>query len=293
MTKKSLPYLQFDSPWFFDPGTVLLPSPPEGLSTEEVAELLKNGELRQPYIIETASERRLHFSQDAVQSIMRLDEPDALVNAYTRKMMAFLLFNPDPKKIVMVGLGGGSLAKFCYRHLPNTRISVVEIDPRVVALREEFHVPADDHRFRVVCDDGAHYISHSTEPIDVVMVDAFDPVGVAPTLAETDFYQQAASRVSPNGLLVMNFSGDVQRYRLHIARIRAAFNGSTLLVPVIADDNLLVFAFKKRIHWPPPAKYESRAQRLQSQLALEFPHYLRRICQGQVLEPDRKPSTAT
>lgn len=280
MSRKPPAFLQFDSPWFFDPGTVRLPSPPEGLSSEEVAQRLKTGELVQPYILETESERRLHFSHDAVQSVMKLDEPDRLVNAYTRKMMAFLLFNPNPKKIVMVGLGGGSLAKFCYRNLPKTRISVVEIDDRVVALREEFYVPADDHRFRVVCDDGARYISHSSERIDVVVVDAFDPVGLAPTLADTDFYERAAQRLGPNGLLVMNFSGEVERYVLHLKRIRAAFAGSALLVPVIADDNLLLFAFKKRIQPPTAAKYQSRAYRLESRFALEFPRFLRRICQG-------------
>ena len=283
MTHKTVSFLQFNSPWFFDPGTIRLPSPPAGLSREEIARRLKDGELMQPYILETASERRLHFSHDSVQSVMRLDEPDALVTAYTRKMMAFLLFNPNPKKIVMVGLGGGSLAKFCYRNLPKTRISVVEIDDRVIALREEFHVPADDHRFRIVRDDGARYISRSSELIDVVVVDAFDAVGLAPTLADTDFYERAAQRLSPNGILVMNFSGVTERYVLHIKRIRAAFDGSTLLVPVIADDNLLLFAFKKRIALPTTAKYESRAQRLQARLALEFPRYLRRICQGHVL----------
>jgi spermidine synthase len=237
----------------------------------------------QPYLLETAEERRLHFSQDSVQSVMRLDEPDALVSAYTRKMMAFLLFNPNPKKIVMVGLGGGCLAKFCYRNLPKTRISVVEIDDRVIALREEFHIPSDDERFRIVCDDGAHYISHSSQPIDIVVVDAFDPVGLAPTLADTDFYERVSQRLAPNGMLVMNFSGETERYATHIKRIRAAINGSALLVPVVEEDNLVLFAFKKRIPLLTTAKYESRAQRLQSRFALEFPRYLRRICQAHVL----------
>jgi spermidine synthase len=214
---------------------------------------------------------------------MRLDEPDTLVSAYTRKMMAFLLFNPNPKKIVMVGLGGGCLAKFCYRNLPKTRISVVEIDERVIALREEFHIPSDDERFRIVCEDGARYISNSSQPIDVVVVDAFDPVGLAPTLADTDFYERVSQRLAANGMLVMNFSGETQRYGMHIKRIRAAIDGSALLVPVIAEDNLLLFAFKKRIPLPTTSKYESRAQRLQSRFALEFPRYLRRICQGHVL----------
>jgi spermidine synthase len=117
----------------------------------------------------------------------------------------------------------------------------------------------------------------------VLLVDAFDPIGVAPTLAASDFYSQAAKRLSPRGVMVMNFSGVPSRYVAHIERIGAAFGGSTLLVPVIADDNLLLFAFRRRIPLPTTAKYESRAQRLQSRLTLEFPRYLRRICQGHML----------
>lgn len=283
MTKKRLSFLQFESPWLFDPGIVRLYSPPEGMSEEEVLRRLRNGELAQPYILETTSERRLHFAHDSVQSVMSLDEPDALVSAYTRKMMAFLLFKPNPRNIVIVGLGGGSLAKFCYRNLPRSNITVVEIDARVIALREEFCVPEDDHRFRIVCDDGAHYMSIHSERIDIIMVDAFDPIGLAPTLATTDFYAQVARRLSSNGLLVMNFSGEVARYVTHIRRIRAAFGGSKLLVPVSADDNLLLFTFKKQIPLPTTARYESLAQHLQTQLDLEFPRYLRRICQGYVL----------
>jgi hypothetical protein len=159
MTKKRVPFLQFESPWCFDPGTVRLPLPPDGLSAEEAARRLREGELEQPYIVETSLERRLHFSHCSTQSVMHLDEPDALVSAYTRKMMAFL----------------------------------------------------------------------------------------------------------------------------HVQRIRAAFDGGALLVPVAADDNMLLFAFRRRMPWPTTAKYESRAQRLQARLALEFPRYFRRICQGHVV----------
>jgi spermidine synthase len=193
------------------------------------------------------------------------------------------LFNPNPKTIVMVGLGGGSLAKFCYRNLPKTQISVVEIDARVIALREEFCVPPDDHRFRIVCDDGARYISNFSERIDVLMVDAFDAIGLAPTLAATDFYVRAAQQLSSNGILVMNFSGEPRRYALHLERIRTAFGGSMLLVPVVENDNLLIFAFRRRIPLPTTAQYESRAQRLQTRFSLEFPRFLRRICQGHVV----------
>lgn len=284
MTDQRLSFVEFESPWVFNPGTVRLPSPPEGLSADEARQRLVNGQLaQQPYILETSAKRCLYFAQGNLQSIMSLDEPDALVSAYTRKMMAFLLFNPAPKRIMMIGLGGGSLAKFCYRNLREAQITVVEIDPRVVALRDEFRIPADDERFRVVCADGAHYISQWSDPIDVLLVDAFDPIGLAPALAASDFYLQAATRLSPRGVMVMNFSGAPNRYVTHIERIRTSFGGSILLVPVVAHDNLLLFAFRRRIPLPTTAKYESRAQRLQSRLTLEFPRYLRRICQGHVL----------
>ena len=79
--------------------------------------------------------------------------------AYTRKMMAFLMFNSQPRRILQLGLGGGSLAKFCYRYLPDASITVVEIDSDVLALRDEFQVPADDARFRVVQGNGVEYVA--------------------------------------------------------------------------------------------------------------------------------------
>jgi spermidine synthase len=243
---------------------------------------LYTGELTQPYILETASQRSLHFTHEATQSVMSLDDPNALLSPYTRKMMSFLLFNPNPKNILIVGLGGGCLPKFCYRHLQKATIAVVEIDSRVIALRDEFCIPADDHRFRVVCADGVKFMSELSDNVDVILIDAFDSIGIAPSLAASDFYVQAALRLSPNGVLVMNLSGAPARFAQHIRRVHAAF-GSTLLVPVVANDNLLLFAFRKPISVPTTARYESRAEYLQTLLALEFPRYLRRICQGRLL----------
>src|SRR5713101_2429053 len=78
-----------------------------------------------PFLVEDRKTRSLCFGIDgAVQSEMWLDDPESLVSAYTRKMMGFLLFRRRPREILMIGLGGGSLAKFCHRHLPSARMSV-------------------------------------------------------------------------------------------------------------------------------------------------------------------------
>jgi spermidine synthase len=283
-----LQWLDFESPWSCQPGTVRVRQPVGGLGREELAQLAWRDELAQPYLFDTASERRLHFTNHATQSAMLLADPDALIAQYTRKMMAFLLFNQDPKHIVMIGLGGGSLAKFCYRHLPRSQITVVEIDEDVIAMREEFCIPRDDHRFRVVHDDGARFIERLDCPMDVLLIDAFDADGIALSLAKSGFYASAARQLTENGMLVMNYWGPCDRFVDNLVQARAAFGNSLLLVPVAGDVNVLLFAFKQA---PPQAitdELESAANRLQMRLTLDFPRYLRRICQGHSLAGDQR-----
>jgi spermidine synthase len=275
--------LAFASPWQWDPGIVRVPKPIDGISGDELINRVYRNETTRPYIIENDFERRLHFTHHATQSAMLLNDPTALVTAYTRKMMSFLLFNPKPKHIVMIGLGGGSLAKFCYRQLPKTQITVVEIDEDVIALRDEFLVPKDDARFRIVHDDGARYVDKLEDRVDAMLVDAFDADGIALSLATSRFYARAAEQLTARGVLVMNFLGQGRRYVDNIRAIRTAFHKHVVLVPVTSGENVLLFALKR----PPPQsitnELESLARRLQSRLQLEFPRYLRRICQGHSL----------
>lgn len=76
-----------------------------------------------PFIGLTSTTKSLHFSADEIQSRMILRHPDRLDPEYTRMMMSFLLFNPVPASIPMIGLSGGSLAKFCNRYVPSANIA--------------------------------------------------------------------------------------------------------------------------------------------------------------------------
>jgi spermidine synthase len=277
---KPLDWLDVESPWACQPGRVRVVQSGETLTRDELSGRAWRDEIGQPYIFETPYERRMHFTNHATQSAMLLADPVALISQYTRKMMAFLLFNPEPAHIVMIGLGGGSLAKFCYRHLPRTRITVVEIDANVIAMRDEFCIPRDDERFRVVHDDGARYFERFDEPVDVLLIDAFDSEGIALSLANSDFYSSAARRMGQDGTLVMNFWGPCERYVDNLMQVRAAFGDSLLLVPVSGDVNVLLFACKRAPPQSITGELESLAQRLQMRLLLDFPRYLRRICQG-------------
>lgn len=284
--------IDMPSPFAFEPGTVRLVGPADGLSEEQL-DRLREGTLGRPFIIDYGRTRNLFFTVDSVQSSMHLDDPNALVAPYTRKMMAFLLFIPAPRHVLMIGLGGGSLAKFCYHHLPRTRISVVEINPDVIALREAFAIPRDDQRFEIINDDGAMFLAKGGVRPDIILVDAFDAMGVAPSLLSSDFYKRASQCMTPEGVLVLNLAGDKARYAAHIGRLRSAFSESMRLVPVDGDDNVLVFACRGRQVAELPDFLSNRAHHLERGLGLQFSRYLERLHAGEILDTGRAASKCT
>jgi spermidine synthase len=169
------------------------PAPPE-----------ENHTLPTPFVYREGQKVSLHFEIDAAQSIMNEDHPDSLVSNYTRLMMAVLLFVPDPEHVGCIGLGGGSIPKYCHQYLRQTRISVAEINPQVIALRDEFHVPRNGYRFGVFQVDGAEFVRANPNTFDVLMVDAFDHQGQPSHLCTSSFYQACSEALTPNGYMVAN-----------------------------------------------------------------------------------------
>ena len=133
-----------------------------------------NLNLEPPFVLEERGTRSLHFTMGETQSSMRVDHPHELQIDYTRTMMGFLLLNAQPRTIAMIGLGGGSLVKFCHRHLPSARITVVDNNPGVIALRKDFDIPDDDARLSVLEGDGAVFVRALSGALDVLLVDGFD-----------------------------------------------------------------------------------------------------------------------
>ena len=197
-----------------------------------------------PFVYESLTTKALHFSISEIQSRMRLQDPHALDLEYTRTMMGFLLFRPRPRHIAMIGLGGGSIAKFCHRHLPDARIDVVEINPHVIALREAFHVPPDDARFRVIAGDGAQFVRRRAEQPDVLMVDGFDSEGLPGPLCSQRFYDDCHAMLQPGGVLVVNLHYGHRQYDRHLDRIQRSFAGEVLVVDDGGLSNSIVFACK-------------------------------------------------
>ena len=197
---------------------------------------------------ETDGLLELRFDMATVQSAMRLEAPNALELEYTRVMMRCLLFNPVPRRMLMLGLGGGSLAKYCHHNFPQADITAVEINPHVVALRERFRVPPDGPRFRVVQADGAVYVQTAAKPmpgLDAVLVDAFHFDGAPASINSSSFFAACRALLSPQGVLVLNMEGEPDLYQPVLGNLSRAFDGAVWSVPCDASSNRIAFAARK------------------------------------------------
>lgn len=226
---------------------------------------------------ERAGVRTLHLDSDTVQSAMRVDEPDALELSYTRTMMAFLLFRAPPRRLVLVGLGGGSIAKFVHRHMPETRTTAVEIDSGVIDVaRVYFGLPDEGARFRAVVADGAEYVASTVGAVDALLVDAYDGETLAASLASEPFFRAARRALAPGGVFAMNLWSNDRAFERNLGAIERAFDHACLCLPAERPGNCIVLAFDP----PPPAPalrwislYEQAAA-LQRRFGLEFPAFV-------------------
>lgn len=214
-----------------------------------------------PFVYEDERGVALHFEISSIQSRMRRDDPYALDLDYTRAMMGFLLFVPRPQSMLMIGLGGGSLPKYCHRHLEDVDITVVEINPHVIALREDFLVPPDGERFRVRCADGADVVAEPAPPVDVLLVDGFTYDGQPEGLCTQRFYDDCRACLADDGVMVVNLHADHELCIAIVERIERAFDGCVLVVGAEAGGNLIVFAGRG---CPPRGGADALKRRLES-----------------------------
>jgi spermidine synthase len=225
-------------------------------------------------LVRTEGDRRsLEFTPGMIQSEMLLSQPDRLVLGYARAMMCFTLFKPRPRHIVMVGLGGGSLAKFCYRHLPDARITVLELRADVIALRQQFMIPPDDARLQIIHADAAHYLRRMPASVDVLLVDGFDEAGLPPTLCSPRFYADCRRALRDDGVLVANIFAYDTRFEAVLRRLGMTFNDRLCWFNGIAGNNRILFAVNEartagKAGAKAAATTNTRALRVQRSVAL-------------------------
>lgn len=230
-----------------------------------------------PFVYEEGDEVSLMFDLTTVQSRMKRSAPNDLLLGYTRSMLAFELLHSNTQHIGMIGLGGGSLAKYCYHYLPNSTINVAEINPAVIALRDRFAIPANDERLHIECIDGARWLEHNTQAMDALLVDAYGKQGMPESLATEQFFDDCKNALAPNGVLVVNLWGSDSRFDSYYQRIRNVFDGAAIAIGADACANRLVLAVNSQ-HFPPAIRpIMNRAQQIAKNHSVDMPALARRI----------------
>lgn len=230
------------------------------------------------YVTERSGVRSLHIGSDTIQSSMRLARPNDLELAYTRSMMGFLLFAPPPRRVLMVGLGGGSLAKFVYHKLPEAVSDVVEVNPDVVSIaRRFFHVPPADDRLCIRVCDGAEFMRRPGPGYDAILVDGYDGDSLVEALSSRTFFGCCLRRLNAGGMVSVNLWGSDRHFNEYLARIEAEFPAGTLCLPAEKPGNVAAFGFRDRpgeLRWE---NLEARAPALEARYGLEFGRFVKAL----------------
>ncbi len=151
--------------------------------------------------------------QEVVESRVNLVTPYELLLPYTRTMFASYLYKPKQSRVLIVGLGGGAMVHFLRHHEPEVTVDVVEIDPVVVRLADEYFNVRSDEKTNIFTQDGFEYLEATQETYDVIYMDAFlkpsrdtDRTGVPERLKTMAFYKSVQSKLSSDGMVVFNLN---------------------------------------------------------------------------------------
>jgi spermidine synthase len=167
----------------------------------------KDSQYHRILVTEDGANRYLRFD-NSYQSGMKIDDPYTTVFGYEDAMHVGLAYRPSTKRVLVVGLGGGSIPKRIWRDFPGITVDTVEIDKEVVNVARRFFALPDDPRLRTHVDDGRQWLlKNDEERFDIIFIDAFYSDSIPAHLATQEFLALAKSRLKLGGLIVTNVIG--------------------------------------------------------------------------------------
>ncbi|MCX7887587.1 MAG: fused MFS/spermidine synthase [Verrucomicrobiae bacterium] len=162
-------------------------------------------------VVVTESEdglRTLRFERGgARQSVVKVGDPDHIELPYARVAMVGLAFCSSPKRILVVGLGGGTIPGFVHKHYPEALVEAVDIDPEVVEVARKFFGFREDATLRAYVADGRKFIEACRQPYDIIFLDAFGTETVPYNLCTVEFFRAVRRALTARGLAVWNIWG--------------------------------------------------------------------------------------
>jgi len=184
--------------------------------------------------------------QEVVQSRVNLTAPQTLVSPYARAMFASYLYQPHPRRVLIVGLGGGAMVRFLTHHEPQVHIDAVEIDPAVVRLAAEYFGVRSGGNVRVLTADAVTFVESAADRYDLILMDAFlrpssdtDTTGVPTRLKTLAFLDRLKRSLTPGGVVAFNVNEHASMAD-DIAAVATAFGHAAVFRCPPADNKVVI-----------------------------------------------------
>ena len=184
---------------------------------------------RDIHVTDNGALRCLTFRRSAGhnrQTCMDLADPYHLVFNYTRMMLGVIAMNPNPDRVLIIGLGGGTLPMALRNIYPDLHIDVVEIDPAVVKVALEFFNYEEDENLKTYAEDGRVFVKKALldgATYDLIMLDAFEDEYIPEHLLTVEFLNEVKSLLTPGGVVAANTFSSSGLYPYESATYEAAF----------------------------------------------------------------------
>jgi spermidine synthase len=184
---------------------------------------------RQVLVYEDSGQRCLCFTHLCAigrQSCVDLRHPQLMVFEYAQMMLAALFLNPAPQRILIIGLGGGTLSLALEKLAPDAQIDTVEIDPAVVSVAQSYFGFHADSRIHVFEQDGRAFVRQAVRAgrhYDLIMLDAYDTQYIPEHMLTREFLLEVRSVLTPGGIVAANTFSASQLYSNESVTYRGVF----------------------------------------------------------------------
>ena len=221
------------------------------------------------FLSKEGSKIRMSFSryrQKYTESVIDLAHPEDLVVPYTRQLTVGLAYVPEPKDLLMIGLGGGMTSRYLLQQIPGLKIDSVELDPDVVeAAKTYFGIKASED-LSINVADGRVYLLRNKPKRDIIVVDAFRGGYVPFHLLTQEFYRLVQRRLKDNGVAVLNVQSETSLFPSTLRTLKSVFDFVDAYR--VGQNVIIVAGDGQRFS---DAELRARADALQQRLDLPYP----------------------
>jgi spermidine synthase len=196
-------------------------------------------------VFENSGERCMRFTRqnNSQQSCIYLNDPNTLVFNCNKLMMGALYLKPDPGKVLVIGMGGGTLPSTLMKILPKTDFNIVEIDPAVVRVAKKYFGFLTTSRVNITEEDGRVFVKRAIkkgEKYDLIMLDAFDGKYVPPHMLTRQFLAEVKMIMAPDGVLAANTFATSPIYDNESVTYESVFGGFYNLKKIFSNSRIIL-----------------------------------------------------